>query len=521
MSKDISRVTYSTTSLGDEALHAEFERSVALVQSDLGASHPIFVNGAARQAANWSIETAPADRRQIVGRFSRPTLADVDDAVRAAAAAQHQWADRPWAERVAVLRRVASLLEADRYQLAAVVAIEVGKTRLEALGDVDETTELIRVYCQELESHQGYRVPMGGLSPAERTLSLLRPYGAWAVISPFNFPLALGAGPAAAALIGGNTVVFKPSYRAYLSGLRLYDAMARAGVPAGAFQILTGGSQIGHALVAHPLIRGVTFTGSGAVGSWIRRVSARIPGRQAITEMGGKNPAIVSKNADVTAAAEGVARAAFGFSGQKCSACSRVYVEQPVLSEFTDALLKFTSGLQVGDPVDRDVFTGPVIDRKAVARFEQAVSQARSEGSILVGGAVGCPHGGEYGNFVQLTVVHVPDSSTLLRDELFVPILCVTPVESLSQGVEAANATEYGLTAGLYSTDPEEISYFLESVEAGVLYVNRRSGATTGAWPAVQTFSGWKASGSSGRGTGGPYYVQQYLREQSQTVMES
>jgi 1-pyrroline-5-carboxylate dehydrogenase len=212
-------------------------------------------------------------------------------------------------------------------------------------------------------------------------------------------------------------------------------------------------------------------------------------------------------------------RSAFSLQNQKCSATSRVYVERPVASEFTERLLERTRAIRMGDPTERDVYFGPVINPRAVARYERASAQAHREGSVLLGGAR--LQGGvfDHGHFVAPTVARLPLDSTLFREELFVPILAVGEVESFDQALAETNAAEYGLTAGIFSSDPTEVDRFFDEVEAGVCYANKRTGATTGAWPGAQPFTGWKGSGSSGKGGCGPYYVAQFTREQSRTVI--
>jgi 1-pyrroline-5-carboxylate dehydrogenase len=236
--------------------------------------------------------------------------------------------------------------------------------------------------------------------------------------------------------------------------------------------------------------------------------------------MGGKNPTIVTGNADLDKATDGVMRSAFGFGGQKCSANSRVYVHRSVYDEFVRKLREKTEAIKVGDPLQKENWLGPIIDEKAMETFEEAAAEAKKNGNVITGGER--LSDGEYakGNFVQPTVVEVPLDSWIWKKELFVPFLSVAPYDDLDEAIRLANDTEYGLTAGFYSEDRGEIDRWLNSIEAGVVYVNRRAGATTGAWPGVQPFGGWKGSGTSGKAGGGPYYVQQYLREQSRTVIE-
>jgi 1-pyrroline-5-carboxylate dehydrogenase len=293
-------------------------------------------------------------------------------------------------------------------------------------------------------------------------------------------------------------------------------------VPAGAFHVLTGpGSTVGQELYTSPDVDGLTFTGSYAVGMRIYHDFAKEYPKPAICEMGGKNPAIVTENADLDKATDGVMRSAFGYSGQKCSACSRVYVERPVYDQFISKLVDKASKLKVGDPLERDTYTGPVINEKAVATFEQAVKDVKDGGGkVLLGGERIAEGDLARGLFVKPTIVEAPLDNRVWREELFVPFVAVAPVDSLDEALKLANDTEYGLTAGFFSEDRSEIDRFLNEIQAGVVYVNRRAGATTGAWPGMQPFGGWKGSGTTGKAGGGLHYVQQYLREQSRTVIE-
>jgi 1-pyrroline-5-carboxylate dehydrogenase len=239
-----------------------------------------------------------------------------------------------------------------------------------------------------------------------------------------------------------------------------------------------------------------------------------------LLEMGGKNATIVLESADLDAAAEGVARSAFGLQNQKCSATSRVYVHQRVARPFMDRLVERTKALAPGDPTERDVYFGPVINAAAVERFERAVAQARREGRIVLGGGRLTGSRFDRGHFVAPTIAELPLASSLFLEELFVPLLAVGEVSGLEQAIAEANRADYGLTAGLFSRKAEEIERFFDEIDAGVCYVNKRTGATTGAWPGAQAFCGWKGSGSTGKGGCGPYYVAQFLREQSRTVIE-
>jgi 1-pyrroline-5-carboxylate dehydrogenase len=516
------KITYATLRNDNEELHAAFEEGVTRARAWLGQAHPNYVGGRARDGDGTFDDRSPIDGA-VLGTFARGTRQDVRDAIAAARAAFADWGHRPWRERVAILRRAADLISERQMELAALMTMEVGKNRLEALGDVEETADLIRYYCDQTELHDGFDHPMGNLGDATvHTRSVLKPYGVWAVISPFNFPLALSGGPASGALVGGNTVVFKPSSDAPFCGLKLYEVLRDAGVPDGVFNYVAGpGDTVGQELQENPGLDGLIFTGSYEVGFRIYRDFAKQYPKPVIVEMGGKNPAIVSRQADLEEAAEGVMRSAFGFGGQKCSANSRVYVERPAYDEFLRLLLGKTAAITVGDPLRREHWLGPVIHAGALAKFERAAEEARRDGRVVIGGGRLSGGGLERGFFVPPTIaVDLPTDHRLFRDELFVPFTVVAPIDSIDEGLRLANDTVYGLTAGFYSEDRAEVARFLDAAEAGVVYVNRRAGATTGAWPGIQPFGGWKGSGTTGKAGGGLYYAQQFLREQSQTVVD-
>ena len=458
----------------------------------------------------------------MVSRFPVGTRKDARDAIAAAQAAYPAWRDLGWRKRMEIMRRAADLISERQFDYAALMSFEVGKNRLEALGDVEETADLLRYYSDGMEQANGFVQPMGSLSPAEHTRSVLKPHGVWAVISPFNFPMALAGGPAAGALIAGNTVVLKPSSDAPLMAYKFCEALRDAGLPDGVFNLVTGpGETVGAELEENPGIDGMVFTGSYEVGMRLYTSFTRDYPRPIITEMGGKNPSIVTATADLDEAAEGVMRSAFGFDGQKCSANSRVYVDRAVSGQFVEKLVEATRAIAVGDPTKRQNWMGPVINARAVEKFRAAVDEARrAGGTVAIGGEVLNDEETSRGHFPAPTVITgLPTGHHLFQDELFVPLLVVGEVGSLDEALELSNATDYGLTAGIFSRDEAEIKRFLDTIQAGTVYVNRRAGATTGAWPGIQSFGGWKGSGSSGKSGLGPYYVQQFLREQSQTVV--
>jgi 1-pyrroline-5-carboxylate dehydrogenase len=510
-----TRLTYTSGGL-DAATDEEFEARLAAARA-AGGGEPLrhviagapLASGPVFERVDPCTDDAVASRAHVAG-------ADVvARAVDAAAAAAGAWRRTGWADRCALLRAVADGIGERHLELAAVASLETGKSRTESIIEVQEAIDLITTYADHMERNDGYVVPLASFVSSERNADLLRPYGVFAVIAPFNFPAALSVGMSSAALIAGNTVVFKPSEDTPWTGAIL-EEIVRAALPTGVFNLVHGGESTGRALVA-AAVDGVAFTGSAEVGrSIVAAMHAGPYPRPALMEMGGKNPAIVAASADLDAAAEGVARAAFGLAGQKCSACSRAVVHADVHDAFVDRLSAWTSRLSIGDPSDREAFVGPVVNVAAARRFESAVRAARADGRLAAGG--GRP--GRPGNFVEPTVVTaLPHGHVLERHELFLPFVTVTRVGSFDEALAEANAPAYGLTAGVFSREAGELDRFLDEIEAGVVYVNRRAGATTGAWPGTQTFCGWKSSGATGKGGLGPYYLAQFMREQSRTVV--
>jgi 1-pyrroline-5-carboxylate dehydrogenase len=517
------KITYATLRADNEELHALYEAGIERARARLGGYHQNWIGGQGRDGDGVLEVRSPIDREILVGTFARGTRQDVRDAVAAARAAQRGWGATPWRDRLAFLRRAADLISERQMEYAAVMAFEVGKSRLEALGEVEESADLIRYYADVYERNDGYDHPMSNLGdPTVHTRSVLRPFGVFAVISPFNFPLALAAGPSSAALMAGNAVVFKPASASAMSGVALAEAYHDAGLPDGVFNLVIGpGATVGQEIQENPGIDGIVFTGSYEVGMGIFRNFSKVWPKPCIVEMGGKNPAIVTARADLEEAAEGIVRSAFGFGGQKCSANSRVYVERPVHDDLVRLLVEKTEKISIGDPLLRTNWLGPVIDRAAVATHQAAVAEARRDGRVLVGGERLTDGDLARGFFVEPTVAgYLPADHRLFRDELFVPFTAVHAVDSLEEALRLANDSTYGLTAGIYSEDPAEVERFLGGIEAGVLYVNRRAGATTGAWPGVQPFGGWKGSGSTGKSGLGFYYPAQFLREQSHTIVD-
>jgi len=524
MTEQAYKLTYSTMFDPPASLHERFEAALGEARAAMGAEHAMQVGAHALTADDCFELRSPIDRDLLLGRFQNGTAAHAGQAVRAAREAFPAWSHTPWRERVAILRRAAALIEERVWTMSACLSIEVGKNRMESLGEVQETADLIAWYCDRMEENEGFdrRLPDDPLSGfTSRNRTLLRPYGVWAVIAPFNFPFALAGGPVGAALVTGNTSVFKTASDTAWSGTLLMQAFRDAGLPDGVLNHVTGpGSTIGEALAGHPDVAGITFTGSAQVGMSIARdfASGRWP-RPCIAEMGGKNAAIISDRADLERAAAGIVRSAFGLQGQKCSACSRIYVQRGAAAGLRERLVALTEAIKVGDPTLRENWMGPVINRSARERYRRAVDAIAEAGSILTGGQLLGEGALERGWFVAPTVAAAPRDHYVWREEQFAPLVLIDEVESVDEAIALANASDYGLTAGFYG-GADEIDGFLERIEAGVVYVNRPQGATTGAWPGYQPFGGWKASGSTGKAIGSFWYLPLYMREQSQTVVD-
>lgn len=515
------KITYVSI-LADESINDEFEKALDAIERKLGQHHPMFVGDKAIFSNEEFEVNSPIDSNIMIGYFQKGTREDINSAIREASNSFYEWSSLDWKERVRIIRNAADYLDQQKFLLAALITLEAGKNRYEALAEVGEGIDFLRYYSDIYEEHLGFTLQLSSYAPNEKCQSVLRPHGVWTVVSPFNFPIALAAGMASAALLTGNTIVLKPTSTAPFSGLKLYQAFVRSGVPSGAVNVITGpGQAFGEEIVKNPDVAGIAFTGSRDVGMWLYRNFSEKQAypKPIVMELGSKNPTIVTSRADIDKAVEGVVKAAFGYGGEKCSATSRVYVHKKIFEKFTEAIRMKVDEIVVGDPRQKDVFFGPLINSRAFATYKDAINATEKVGGrIIAGGKVLDKGPFSRGYYVTPTIVTgIPQDHALMKDELFVPFLVVDTFESLEEALGKANDTEYGLTAGIFSEDPGEIEYFFKHIQFGVTYANRKGGSTTGAWPGAQPFGGWKGSGSTGRGVGGPYYMLSFLREQAQT----
>lgn len=506
----------------DPEIDRKYEEALVAVESELGQIHPARVAEEEIFADETFTVWSPIEDGLKIGVFQQCGTGIMEAAFRAADDAYTAWSQTPWEVRCRRIETAADRMEENFFRLAATITMECAKTRTEAMAEAGEAVALLRYYASVIREQNGFRQAMPADTETDRYESVLHPYGSWAVISPFNFPLALGAGASAAALITGNTVVMKPASAAPLSMLIFCRILEEAGVPEGAANCITGsGPAFGEMIARSPLCAGLTFTGSRTAGMWLHQEFST---RQAypkpmIFELGSKNPCIVTAQADLKKAAESICRGAFGYSGQKCSATSRVYVEETVFASFAEMLAERAAHCTIGDPRAKGVFMGPLINTAARERFDAAVAAVQTAGGEVLSG--GQSYSGEEthgAQFAEPTIVTgIPHDHTVMTTELFAPLLALAPFNTMQKALHLANDTEYGLTAGIFSEDTAEVDAFFSGIHFGVCYANREGGATTGGWPGYQSFGGWKGSGSTGKGVGGPYYLLSYMREQAQS----
>lgn len=519
------KLTYGTMYNPPPELPLRFGEALEKVKSGSGKEYPMLIDGKEHTCKEKFTSTSPIDTNNVLGVFQKGGVKEAEMCLAAARKAFPAWRQTPWQKRVAILRKAADLIDERLFEIAASVSLEVGKNRMEALGDIAEAADFIRYNSDLMEKNDGYVVqmesdPIPGFQYSNT--STLAPHGVWLVISPFNFPGALSYGPAGAALLTGNTVILKPATDTPWTPYLIAECLREAGLPDGVFNYGTGpGSTFGQALIESLEVDGVTFTGSYEVGMAIYRVMANKGRwiRPAVMELGGKNAAIVTRHGDVERAALGITRSAFGLQGQKCSACSRVLAEEEIYDRLVERVVELTNKMTIGDPTDPTNFLGPVINQSSYRDYQKFCADLAKAGKILTGGKVLTEGALGRGYFCTPTVaVDVPYDHYLWKQEMFLPVTMIGRVKNQEEAMARANEVTYGLTAGFYGK-PEDIGWFFDRIEAGVNYVNRPHGATTGAWPAYQPFGGWKGSGATGKNTGGIYYLQSYMREKVLTTV--
>src|SRR5215204_3021463 len=510
-------------SKGEEEFHNRYSEAVIDIKSQFGKKYTMIIDGEDVKSAKTFVHISPIDTRIILGYFPNGNTGHAGVAIKAAKRSFiEEWKKTDYKYRIQICKAAADIIANRKFELAAWISYENGKNRYEAIADVDEAIDFIRYYSEEIQRSNGFTVETNKAESNEESKSVMKPYGVWGVITPFNFPAAILIGMSIGALITGNTVVLKPASDAPIIGYKFAEIMKEAGLPAGVLNFITGsGSKIGKTIVGSEDVAGIVFTGSREIGYKITKEFSKVKPRLVIAELGGKNPVIVTENADLDKAIEGILKAAFGYSGQKCSACSRVYVQKSIKDKFLERLVERTKNLSIGNPLESNIFLGPLINSNAYKNYQKYAELAFRDGTVLIGGSTKKDGNFKYGYYVEPTIVDsLPKNHRLFKEELFMPILCLADYELFDEALQLCNQSEYGLTARIYSNKKQEVERFLDNIEAGVVYVNRDISATTGAIVGSQSFGGWKDSGTTGKGAGGPYYLTQFMREQSQTCVE-
>ncbi|HEX6493927.1 MAG TPA: L-glutamate gamma-semialdehyde dehydrogenase [Acidobacteriaceae bacterium] len=499
------------SSANEHAMKAALER----VGGMLGHEYELIIGGERVRAAKKIRSLNPARPAQVVGIHQEAGTEHAEQAIAAALKAFENWQFVSPEQRVSLLLRAAALIRDRKFEFCAWLTYEVGKNWAEADADVAETIDFLEFYAREALRLGNAEPPIQ--YPGERNRLLYVPLGVGAVIPPWNFPFAIMAGMTAAAIVCGNTVVLKPSSDAPTIAARFLDVLEEAGMPPGVVNLVQGGPEAGRALVEHPKTRFVAFTGSKKVGLEIHERAAKTQNGQlwikrTVLEMGGKDSIIVSSDADIDAAVEGVVASAFGFSGQKCSACSRAIVEDPIYDSFLERLQERVARIKIGDPVN-NVYMGPVVNETAMKRILDYIEIGKGEGRLISGGKrVENTEGGYY---IQPTVItDVAPTARIAQEEIFGPVLAIIRVKNFEEALEVANNTEYGLTGSVYSADRHKLDHATHVFQVGNLYFNRKS---TGAMVGAHPFGGFNMSGTDSK-AGGPDYL--LLFTQAKSVAE-
>ena len=502
----------SNTDYATEDLRVKAKQKLTEVRNSLGKTYLPLINGEYLQTSEYLDSVNPANPREVVGKIGQISIEQANEALEAAKNAFPAWKKTPVRERAGVLRKAAEIMESRRHELNAWLCFEVGKILPQADGEVSEAIDFCRYYADEMEClDAGTNYDLAG----ETNRYFYQPRGIAVIISPWNFPIAIALGMTVAALVTGNCALLKPAAPSSVIAAKIAEILVEAGIPKGVFQYVPGrGSTVGNHLVTHPDVHLIAFTGSQEVGCHIYAEAAKLqPGqkhlKRVIAEMGGKNAIIVDESADLDQAVAGVVSSAFGYTGQKCSACSRVVVLEPVYDSFVTRLVEATKSLNVGAADLPSTTVGPVVDDKARDRIREYIEKGKQEAKLAFEGTIP-----ETGYFIPPTIfTDVAPTATIAQEEIFGPVVAVIKAKNFSEALNIANGTNFALTGGLYSRTPSHIKQASEEFEVGNLYINRN---ITGAIVARQPFGGFKLSGVGSK-AGGPDYLLQFLEPRSVT----
>ncbi|MBK5258352.1 MAG: L-glutamate gamma-semialdehyde dehydrogenase [Thermoanaerobaculia bacterium] len=489
------------------------ESALAKVKQEIGRDYPLVINGERITGLKTSDSINPAHKSQVVGRFQKGTKAHAEKAVEAALAAFGSWKREPVDVRAGLLLKAAKLLRERKHEFSATMVYEVGKTWVEADADTAEAIDFLEFYAREAYRWGGEH-PTTRIAGEENKLVYI-PLGVGAVIPPWNFPLAIMAGMATAAVAAGNTVVLKPSSEAPWIAYRFFALLEEAGMPKGVVNFVSGpGAEVGDTLVQHPKVRFIAFTGSKEVGLHINEEAAKTPKGQlwikrVVVEMGGKDAIIVdreTKNLDDAATA--VVASAFGFQGQKCSACSRLIVDEAIYDEFVPMVVEKTKRLKIGAPETADAQIGPVVSEKAMKKIKEYIDRGAKEGRLVAGGNVN----DKDGFFIEPTVIaDVDPKAAIAQEEIFGPVLAVIKAKDFDHALQIANDSEFGLTGAVFTDNEAKLEKARQEFFVGNLYLNRKC---TGALVGVHPFGGFNMSGTDSK-AGGRDYLGLFLQAKS------
>lgn len=500
---------------GNSQHFGAMQEALEAVRKELGQDYALVIGGQRIKTEDRFSSYNPAQKDQVVGVFSKGAAEHASRAIQAAEEAFRTWSRSPAEARVELLQSAAKILRDRKFYYAAWMVFEVGKPWAEADADVAEAIDFCEYYSREM-LRLARPAPLTAI-PGEKNYLQYIPLGVGVVIPPWNFPLAILAGMTTASIVTGNTVVTKPSSDSPTIAYKFLEILEQAGMPPGVVNFLPGpGGTVGNTLVSHPRTRFVAFTGSKEVGLGINELAAKhVPGqiwiKRVLAEMGGKDSIVVDSDTDLDAAADGVSASAFGYQGQKCSACSRAIVVESVYDSFLEKLKACVKKIKVGPPDDPATYMGPVINESAKKSILGYIEVGQKEGRLIAGGL----EGSGQGHFIQPTVIaDVPPKGRIAQEEIFGPVLAVIKARDFDDALEIANNTEFGLTGAVYTRDRKKLEKATEEFHAGNLYLNRKC---TGAMVGVHPFGGFNMSGTDSK-AGGPDYL--LLFTQAKTIAE-
>ncbi|WP_438431955.1 L-glutamate gamma-semialdehyde dehydrogenase [Gorillibacterium sp. sgz500922] len=494
---------------------AAFQAALSQTGAELGRSFGPVIGGRRLATGRRRASINPAKTDQVIGWVDQADPGLADEAVRTAAAAFEAWKRVSPDARARYLLKAAALLRRRKAEFSAWMVYEAGKSWVEADVDTAEAIDFLEFYAREM-MRLGERQPLVRLAGEDNELTYI-PLGVGVIIPPWNFPLAILAGMTASAVVAGNTVVVKPASPTQVIAAKFAELLEEAGVPDGVVNYLPGsGAEVGDVLVDHPLTRFVSFTGSREVGLRINERAARLsPGqrwiKRVVAEMGGKDTIIVDEDSDLELAASAIAASAFGFSGQKCSACSRVVALEGIYDALLDKVAERARAIRVGDPQQPDTEMGPVIDAHAYAKIRDYIAIGQTEGRLVTGGGMGSPDG----FFLEPTIIaDVEPDARIAQEEIFGPVVAFLKAASFEEAIRIANRTEYGLTGAVISRSRPHLEQARDEFHVGNLYFNRKC---TGALVGVHPFGGFNLSGTDSKAGGRDYLL---LFTQAKVVSE-